>query len=111
MKKILIIFIICSAICAYAQRPDPCKIYGKIYFHPVRSYADYKIYVEENEAFADMLVYKQSNKFFADRTGQWFITENKMEADYWIYVETQHKPSADFSVYFTDIESFAGCKR
>ncbi|MDX2189228.1 MAG: DUF6150 family protein [Bacteroidota bacterium] len=95
---------------AILGKPDPCKIYGKIYFEPNKQYADYRVYVEEDsEAFAQLMVFKTNNKFFADKNGLWYITTDKREADYWLYLEPI-KGQSDFTISYINTESFAGCK-
>jgi hypothetical protein len=111
MKKVaLFVFFSALSFAGFSQgRLDPCKIFGRIYIEKDRNYADFKVYVEETEAFAHLVVCKQANKFFADRQGQWYFTNDKREADFWIYIETE-KGRSDFSIAYTNTESFAGCK-
>ncbi|TAG50803.1 MAG: hypothetical protein EAZ27_14170 [Cytophagales bacterium] len=90
-------------------RVDVCKIYGKIYIVDQKHLADYKVYEEETESFANLTVFKQENRFYADKNGQWFITKDKREADFWIYM-TEQKGQSDFTIAYTPTESFAGCK-
>ena len=112
MKFILsILLFLLVSLGAYAQngRIDPCRVYGKIYVEKDRNYADFKVYIEESEAFAHLLVYKHTNKFFADKPGQWYFTNIRSEADFWIFFETE-KGRSDFSISYIPTESFAGCK-
>lgn len=72
--------------------------------------ADFLVYEEDSEAFADVLVFEHDNPLYADRPGQWAFVENKAFAN--VYVSfVSNKSRADFSIAFTDTESFAGCNR
>mgnify|MGYP002777097737 CR=1 len=111
MPRILFIlglfFVLFSS--ANAQRIDPCKVYGKIYVVSQKNLADVWVYIDESEGLAELMVYQQNNRFYADRSGQWFFTNDKREANFWVYFEPV-KGHADFSIAYTDTESFAGCK-
>lgn len=89
---------------------DPCDVYGKIYVTGDARRADFRVYVEDTESFADVIVFKQSNSLFADRAGQWNFVNNRDFARVIIYWEKQRN-MADFSIAYTDVESFAGCNR
>ncbi len=88
---------------------DHCKIFGKIFVVDFVQQADYRVFEEDTEAFANVVIFKQENRFYADKTGQWFFTKNKAEADFWIYF-TETKGQSDFTIAYTPTESFAGCK-
>ncbi|PIB37054.1 hypothetical protein BFP72_17410 [Reichenbachiella sp. 5M10] len=90
--------------------PDPCEIYGKVYFSPDPRQADFSVYVEETESFADVIVFEEANALYADRAGHWSTVPNRGMADVYIYLE-RNRSLADFSIYYTDYESFAGCNR
>ncbi|RJE71626.1 hypothetical protein BGP76_05930 [Reichenbachiella sp. MSK19-1] len=99
-----------DAECATYQ-DDPCQIYGKVYYEtrdPNR--ADYRVYVEESESFADVVVYEETNALYADRPGHWARVDNPGFANIYIYLE-RNRSLADFSIYYTETESFAGCNR
>lgn len=101
-----------SIFAAKAQivgKVEPCKIYGKIFIVDQKHLADFRVYEEETEAFANLVVFKHENRFYADKSGQWFITKDKTEADFWIYF-TEIKGQSDFTIAYTPTESFAGCK-
>jgi hypothetical protein len=87
---------------------DPCKIFGAVYIEKNRIDATYRVYIEESEAFANLLVFKQENKLFTDKAGQWYFTPMKGFADFSIYIET-NRALADFFIFYTPTESFAGC--
>ncbi len=88
---------------------DKCRLFGGIYFIDDKSKADVVIYMEESEGSADLLVYKQNNILYADHSGQWFVTNTKAQAKYYVYIE-ENKRMADYSVTFINSESFAGCQ-
>lgn len=104
-----ILFFVYLSSNVFAQKVDLCRVYGKFYVVTNKNIADFKVYIEESEGLSDLLVYQHTNKFYADKPGQWFFTTNKQEADFWIYFEPQ-KGYANFSITYTDTESFAGCK-
>ncbi len=89
---------------------DACEVYGKIYLEANPGRADYRVFVEDSEAFADVLVFVQESELYADRPGQWTFVENRGFADVYIYLE-KNKNLADFTIAYTDVESFAGCNR
>ena len=92
---------------------EPCKIYGSVYpeTDPARrSYCFGTVYVEPQEAFADLLVFKESNKLFADKAGLWADAPARDFADYVLFV-TPDRAKADFSIHYTTVRSFAGCKQ
>lgn len=113
MKTLLLsmTFLVLTCGAAMAQRMDPCDLYGVVYVEPTRSFADYTIYVDSNsDAFADLLVFETENRLFADRPGLWFFTTNPHMADFTVFIE-QREGLADFIIFKTDTESFAGCRR
>lgn len=87
---------------------DYCRVYGSVYFVKDRHRADFFVYIEEDETMADIAVFKENVDLYADRPGIWFITENEAFADFRLYVEDR-KGSQDFTVFYTETESFAGC--
>lgn len=91
---------------------DPCKTYGSVYLEtdPARRGGCFGIvYVEPDPAFADLLVFKESNKLFADKAGLWAEAPNRDFADYVLFV-TPTRGLADFTIHYTTVRSFAGCK-
>ena len=92
---------------------EPCKIFGSVYLEtdPARrSYCFGTVYVEPQEAFADLLVFKEDNKLFADKTGLWADAPARDFADYVLFV-TPDRSKADFSIHYTMVRSFAGCRQ
>jgi len=110
---------LCAALLALVPAPraprgsiDPCKIYGSMYLEtdPARRAGCFGIvYVEPDPAFADLLVFKESNKLFADKAGLWAEAPNRDFADYALFV-TPTRGLADFTIHYTTVRSFAGCK-
>lgn len=94
----------------FSSQVDFCRVFGAVYLESSPQYADYRVFVEDSEAFCDVVVFKADNRLFADRPGLWFFTETKAFADFSICFEKE-RGLADFTVYFTDTESFAGCNR
>ncbi|WP_231402899.1 DUF6150 family protein [Hymenobacter guriensis] len=95
-----------------ATSVEPCRIYGSIFLEkdPRRRGQSFAtVYVEPEEAFADVLVYEESNKLFADKTGFWYFTGARDFADYVLFV-TDNRALADFSIQYTKIRSYAGCR-
>ncbi|WP_226163509.1 hypothetical protein [Hymenobacter terricola] len=91
---------------------EPCKIYGSVYLETDpgrRTYCFGTVYVEPEEAFADVLVFKENNKLFADKAGLWAEAPARDFADYVLLVVTD-RSRADFSIHYTNVRSFAGCK-
>ncbi|RZK17209.1 MAG: hypothetical protein EOO56_18415 [Hymenobacter sp.] len=91
---------------------EPCKIYGSVYLETdprLRSSCFATVYIEPEEAFADILVYQENNKLFADKAGLWYPAENRGFADYALFVTTDRN-LAEFSIHYTKVRSFAGCK-
>jgi hypothetical protein len=91
---------------------EPCKIFGSVYLEtdPTRrSYCYGTVYVEPEEAFADVLVFKENNKLFADKAGLWADAPARDFADYVLLV-VKDRSRADFSIHYTTVRSFAGCK-
>jgi hypothetical protein len=91
---------------------EPCKIFGSVYLETDpgrRSYCYGTVYVEPEEAFADVLVFKENNKLFADKAGLWADAPARNFADYVLLVVTD-RSRADFSIHYTKVRSFAGCK-
>ncbi len=95
---------------AQQRRLDFCQVYGGIYFVEDRNKAHFTIYIdEESGGLSDLIVFRHSNPLYADRSGQWFITETKAQANYFVYREIT-KSRAHFSIFYTDTESMAGCQ-
>jgi hypothetical protein len=91
---------------------EPCRIFGSIYLETDpsrRGYCYGTVYVEPEEAFADVLIFKENNKLFADKAGLWADAPARDFADYVLLVVTD-RSRADFSIHYTKVRSFAGCK-
>ena len=93
-----------------AQSFDTCQLYGVVYITENPSEANFKVFVEDSEAFADLVVFREDNRLMADRPGIWFIADSPAFANFSIYLE-KNRGLADFSIFYTDILSFAGCKK
>ena len=97
---------------APAGSVDPCRIYGSVFLETDpsrRAYCFGTVYVEPEEAFATLLVYREDNKLFADKAGLWHEAPARAFADYVLFVSADRN-RADFSIHYTKIRSFAGCK-
>ena len=89
---------------------DFCKIYGSVYVEKNPRYADYRVYVEDSESFCDVIVFQSENRLFADAPGLWHFTSKKGFEDFSICFEKE-RGLADFTIFITQTESFAGCNR
>jgi hypothetical protein len=104
-------FVVVAA--APAGSLEPCRIYGAIYLERDpnrRGFCFGAVYEEPEEAFADVLVFPENNKLFADKAGLWYFTEARDFADYVLFV-SKDRSVADFSIHYTKVRSFAGCRR
>lgn len=86
-----------------------CDLKGAVFVITEQSQADYRVYEEKAEGLADMPVFKAPNLLFADRSGLWFFTQTRAQAAFTICF-VKERAMADFSVYYLDNESFAGCR-
>ena len=92
---------------------EPCRLYGSVYLERDpnrRGFCFGAVYEEPEEAFADVLVFPESNKLFADKPGLWYFTETRDFADYVLFV-SPNRGLADFSISYTKVRSFAGCRK
>lgn len=89
---------------------DPCQVFGAIYIEEYPENAQFLVYEEESEAFARIQIFEEDNRLMANETGKWYFTDTRDFARYSVYF-VEKKINADFSVYFTDFESFAGCRK
>jgi len=114
MQKFFTIILLAGltlSISASVERQyDPCNVYGVIFIEDNPRLAHFKVYEEASEAFADVIVFEETNRLYADSKGKWFFTDTREFADFYIYFE-EEKGLADFSVFYTDYESFSGCNR
>ena len=92
------------------EQLDPCKVYGKIFIEENPYYAHFRVYEEDSEAFSDIIVFEEESVLYADQQGHWTFVDKREFADIYIYFE-EEKNMADFSIFFTEFESFAGCNR
>ena len=97
------------AIASNAQDKPWCQLHGSIFETPTKQGADFWVYEEESDAFADMLIFEEENKLYADEPGVWFFVDNIGLADIRVFF-TKEKSEADFTIFFTDSTTFAGCK-
>ncbi|MEM8894653.1 MAG: DUF6150 family protein [Bacteroidota bacterium] len=91
------------------NQPNYCEVYGTIYETDRLYEADFKVYEEGSEAFANIVVFEEENRLYADKQGHWAFVDNRDLADFIVYF-TEEARDAEFSVYFTSFESFAGCQ-
>jgi hypothetical protein len=93
------------------SRPTPCDVFGQIYVEKDPYLATFRVFVEKNNEFnAHVVVFEETNPLFADKPGFWYFTNKRGFANYSIaYV--QDRNIADFVIYFTDRELYAGCNR
>lgn len=113
MRKLaLFCFIICFMAISSASRAqvaDVCELYGAVFIADKPQEAHFLVYLEENETFADLVVFEEENVLFADRKGIWAFTKNRGFSDFSIFIE-KDKDKAHFSIFYTDVEAFAGCQ-
>lgn len=97
---------LCTAL---VQPRNPyCDVFGVMVEVDRVSQADFIVYEEESENFSDIIVFDQDNRLFANRPGHWHFVRDEKFARYRLFFTTD-RDQADFSVFFTDFESFAGC--
>ncbi|WP_026463336.1 hypothetical protein [Adhaeribacter aquaticus] len=97
---------------AVSAEPEICRLFGSVYLTSDprhKNLARYVIYLEPESAFADMQVFKENNKLFADAPGLWHIASNRDFADH-IFFVTTNRALADFSIHFTKVRTFSGCR-
>lgn len=85
-----------------------CQVYGSIFITSTIGNADVVVYLEEEESFSDLVVFKEDSPSLSTELGHWFITKEPQFAKYRVFI-TENQSEADFTIYFTDVESFAGC--
>jgi hypothetical protein len=87
-----------------------CDAYGSIYIETDnRNKADFTVYLSKENSFPDLKVYLEENQLYADKAGHWYFVKDREMADYVIFIE-KDKGRARYSVFYTDIESQAGCQ-
>jgi len=92
---------------------EPCRIYGSVFLETNpsrRGFCFATVYVEPEEAFCDVMVYREDNKLFADKAGFWYLATGPNFADYVLFV-TENRALADFSIHYTTVRSYAGCRK
>ena len=115
MKRIFILFLLLSisVLNGYSGRDvlhvDFCQVYGSVYVETIRTRAHFRVYIEKDETLANLSVFKQTIDLYADKPGNWHFVTNRAFADFTIFIEPQ-KGSHDFTISYTETESFAGCK-
>lgn len=85
-----------------------CQLFGSVFFTKKAGEADFVVFVEEQESFADLVVFPETSAGFAVSQGHWHRVEEPFLSDFRIYI-TANLSEADFTIAYTDIESFAGC--
>ena len=86
-----------------------CQLKGSVYVTDRPEDAHFRVYVEDYETSADLVVYSEENRLFADQPGVWHFTKKPAFANFRIYL-TDTKAFSDFSIAYTDVASFAGCR-
>lgn len=105
----VVCFLASSEVVGQARKDQVCSIKGAIFFTTLRQQADFTVFVEETVDFADMQVFREKQRLFADKPGLWHIVDHPHLADYILFQE-RNRSAADFSIAYTDTQSFAGCK-
>lgn len=90
-------------------QPAYCQLSGAVFVEKDAAKVQYRVFLEPSESFADMLVYQASNALFADKPGNWFFTDARAQANIFI-IFVNERSKADFSIHYTETESFAGCQ-
>jgi hypothetical protein len=94
-----------------AAHVNPCDVFGVIYLEKTPYLANFRVYVEtEADYRADLIVFRETNQLFADKQGYWFLTDKRGFANYTVAI-VQDRSVADFVIYYTDKENWAGCNR
>lgn len=88
---------------------DPCQLSGAVFVEEVESFAKYRVFVEDVEHFSDLRVYKEDLAGFASKPGHWHFTSVREFADFTVAF-VPLRSSADFSIYYTEFQSLAGCQ-
>jgi hypothetical protein len=107
LKSLLLLFFLTACPEGFAQAPF-CQLNGGVLEEKEPGRAMFKVYKEESESFADLHVFRAENMLFADKPGKWYFTDSRSLARFTIFW-VPDRSQADFSVYFTETESFAGC--
>ena len=97
-----------TTIPQFHSEEDFCQIYGSVFFVDNAADAEYTVYVEDEESFANISVYLEESPSYADIPGHWYSTPDPYLADVRIYI-SDNIAEADFTIAFTETESFAGC--
>jgi hypothetical protein len=108
-SSLVLTILVVMATPLLAQQRDFCDLYGAVMIEKNLSQAQYKVYIEKSEAFADLPVFQTANGLFADRSGLWYMTASRAQAKFTIAIVAE-KSMADFSIFYIDNESFAGCR-
>lgn len=87
-----------------------CRIFGSIFLTNKAGEADFVVFVEDQESFADLVVFPENSAGFAQSEGHWYTVDEPFLSDFRIYI-TANISEADFTIAYTDIESFAGCNQ
>lgn len=112
LKRFIWITALLGCFGAWAQvgRPAKCEAFGAVYFTKTKSEADFIVFIEESEGLATLKVFKVDNILYASGPGLWYETQAKSQARYLVYIETERKSAADFTVAYVTQEAYAGCE-
>jgi hypothetical protein len=108
MRLIFLFFLFLISLKGNAQ-PAYCQLSGALFEEKDPARAQFRVFKEESETFADLIVFKAENALFADKPGKWHFTASRALARFSIFW-VKERSQADFSVYITETESFAGCQ-
>jgi hypothetical protein len=108
MRLIFLLFLFLISWRGNAQ-PAYCQLSGPLIEEKDPARAQFRVFKEESESFADLIVFKAENALFADKPGKWYFTGSRALARFSIFW-VEERSQADFSVYITETESFAGCQ-
>jgi hypothetical protein len=89
---------------------DYCQVYGNIFLTKKVSEADFVVFVEDSESAANLVIFEETNSAFANKIGKWNKVQDQAFADHYIYI-TKNSSEADFTIAYTDVESFSGCQK
>ncbi len=115
MKKYLWLVLLGALIGAKSpskgRNVHPCDVFGVIYVEKTPYLANFRVYIEtEADYRADVVVFKETNQLFADKPGYWYLTDKRGFANFTVAF-VQDRSIADFVIYYTDKDNWAGCNR
>jgi Family of unknown function (DUF6150) len=90
---------------------NPCDVFGVIYVEKAPYLANFRVYIEtEADYRADVVVFRETNQLFADKPGFWYLTDKRGFANFTVAF-VQDRSIADFVIFYTDKDNWAGCNR